>query len=180
MHTRFMYADLARSLLPHAFDVSDSAHDEAHLLRVWRNDEKIVAEEGGDTEILVAAALLHDCVRIDKGSPDRAGASSLAAAAAREVLFWLGWPTGRIVQACHAIEAHSLTAGIPPRSLEADILQDADRLDAIGFIGAPGSAASTAAFSTKSVSALPGRSASADGSGNATLRDLASLQIRSG
>ena len=70
MHTRFMHADLARSLLPHAFDVTDGAYDEAHLLRVWRNVERIVAEEGGDTEMLVAATLLHDCVRIDKGSPD--------------------------------------------------------------------------------------------------------------
>ena len=90
MHTYFMHTELARALLPHAFDASDGAHDEAHLLRVWRNVEKIVAEEGGDTEILVAATLLHDCVRIDKGSPDRAKASGLAAAAAREVLGSLG------------------------------------------------------------------------------------------
>ncbi|MGI4952168.1 MAG: hypothetical protein ACRYGM_10210 [Janthinobacterium lividum] len=35
----------------------------------------------------------------------------------------------------HAVEAHSFSAGIPPRSLEAEILQDADRLDAIGALG---------------------------------------------
>lgn len=126
---------LAEALLPHSLNAQDGAHDHAHLLRVWRNVESIVIDEGGDLEILLAATLLHDCVWIDKGSPQRGMASRLAAEKAGEVLSSLSWSNDRIDQVCHAIEAHSYSAGIPPTSLEAKILQDADRLDAIGFIG---------------------------------------------
>lgn len=134
-HDHFPHPDLAQALLPHAFDTRDGAHDEAHLLRVWRNVEKIIEEEGGDAEILVAATLLHDCIWIDKSSPERSMASRLAASKASKVLSSLFWREDRIDQVHHAIEAHSFSAGIPPISLEAKILQDADRLDAMGFIG---------------------------------------------
>lgn len=135
MHRYFPYPELALALLPHAFDIRDGAHDEAHILRVWRNVERIAGHEGGDTEILLAATLLHDCIWVDKASPKRRMASQLAAKKAGEVLSELGWETDRIQQVCHAIVAHSYSAGIEPVSLEAKILQDADRLDAIGFIG---------------------------------------------
>jgi uncharacterized protein len=135
LYHHFSRPALAESLLPHAFDAPDGAHDEAHLLRVWRNVVKIVDGEGGDLEILVAATILHDCVWVDKGSSERGKASRLAATKAANVLSSLGWPSERIDSVCHAIEAHSFSAGIPPRSLEAQILQDADRLDAIGLIG---------------------------------------------
>lgn len=135
MHDQFPLPHLAKVLLAHAFDVKDGAHDEAHLLRVWRNVEKISGEAGGDMEILLAATLLHDCVWIDKGSPQRSMASRLAAAKAREVLSGMMWSEDRIERVCHAIEAHSFSAGISPISLEAKVLQDADRLDAMGFIG---------------------------------------------
>ncbi|MFE3837722.1 HD domain-containing protein [Pseudogemmobacter sonorensis] len=135
MHKSFPDSGLARSLLPHAFDHRDGAHDEAHLLRVWRNVEKIMAREGGDRDILLAATLLHDCVRVDKASPERRHASRFAAEKADEVLSALGWEAGKIKQVFHAIEAHSYSAGLEPVSIEAKILQDADGLDAIGFIG---------------------------------------------
>lgn len=135
MHIHFPDPTLALALLPHAFDFKEGAHDEAHLLRVWRNVEKIKVREHGDIEILQAATLLHDCIWIDKASSKRRLASRLAAEKAREVLCGLGWQTDRIEQVCHAIEAHSYSAGIEPVSWEAKILQDADRLDAIGYIG---------------------------------------------
>lgn len=135
MHNHFPQPHLAKALLARAFDAQDGAHDEAHLLRVWRNVEKITSSEGGDKEILLAATLLHDCVWIDKGSSQRGMASRLAAAKARDVLSSLSWTDGRIEQVCHAIEAHSYSAGITPSSLEAKVLQDADRLDSMGFIG---------------------------------------------
>ncbi|GGA85352.1 phosphohydrolase [Brucella endophytica] len=106
------------------------------MLRVWRNAANIIdGEEGGDAEILVAATILHDCVWVDKASPERSRASRMAAAKASQILSSLGWPEDRIGPVAHAIEAHSFSAGIPPLSLEAKILQDADRLDAIGYIG---------------------------------------------
>ncbi|QEW22214.1 putative hydrolase [Marinibacterium anthonyi] len=135
MHDHFPLPDLARALLPHAFDTQDGAHDTAHLLRVWRNVERIARVEGGETRILLAATLLHDCVRVDKGSPDRPFASRMAAARAREVLVSMGWDDAAVSRVCHAIEAHSFSAGITPDSLEAKILQDGDRLDAMGHVG---------------------------------------------
>ena len=47
----------------------------------------------------------------------------------------LDWDGARIDALAHVIEAHSFSAGIEPRTLEARILQDADRLDAIGAVG---------------------------------------------
>ena len=135
LYDQFPHPALAQSLLPHAFDVREGAHDEAHLLRVWRNVAKITSHEGGDTEILVAATILHDCVWIDKGSPERKRASRFAAEQADRVLSAQGWSRDRRDRVCHAIEAHSFSAGIDPVSLEAKILQDADRLDAMGWIG---------------------------------------------
>jgi uncharacterized protein len=93
------------------------------------------AEEGGETDILLAATLLHDCVAVEKNSALRPRASRLSATRAGEILGGLGWPPARIARVTHAIAAHSFSAGIAPESLEARILQDADRLDAIGCIG---------------------------------------------
>ncbi len=127
---------LAAVLLPHAIpNGSDGAHDIAHITRVWRNAHAISQVEGGDVQVLVAATLLHDCVSVEKDSADRAKASSLAAQAARAHVTALGWDSANITAVCHAVEAHSFSANIAPQTLEARILQDADRLDAIGLIG---------------------------------------------
>lgn len=129
------YREMAPLLLPHVDAGDDGSHDTSHLDRVWANARSIMAEEGGDAELLAAAVLLHDSVRVEKSSPQRPHASRLAAARAREVLAGLGWPPARIEAAAHAIAAHSFSAGIVPQTLEARILQDADRLEAIGAIG---------------------------------------------
>lgn len=129
------YPELAGLLLPHAGHGGDGAHDRAHLLRVWHNAFRIQAEEAGNGRVLGAAVLLHDCVAVEKDSPLRSGASRLAADQARHVLAGLRWEAPDVEAVAHAIEAHSFSAGIEPRTLEACILQDADRLDAIGLIG---------------------------------------------
>jgi uncharacterized protein len=130
-------AHLARQLLEALGPAGDDgSHDYSHLLRVWRNARVIAAEEPAcDRAILVAAVILHDCVAVEKNSPDRPRASRLAAARAREIVAGLGWPLDRTDRLAHAIEAHSFSAGIPPETIEAKIVQDADRLDAIGAIG---------------------------------------------
>ncbi len=129
------YEGLAARLL-HAVELEgDGAHDHSHLERVWLNVQQIHAQEGGDLEILAASVLLHDCVHVPKNSPDRSRASHLAAVRARSVLQSLSWNPERVDIVTDAIETHSYSAGLEPRTLEGRILQDADRLDAIGFIG---------------------------------------------
>ena len=115
--------------------VADPAHDSAHVARVVVSAGKIGAEEGADPWVLVPAAWLHDCVILPKGHPDSSRSSLLAAEAGETWLRENGFPSGHLPAVRHAIEAHSFSAGIEPRSLEARVLQDADRLDALGAIG---------------------------------------------
>ena len=127
---------LLATLGPHG---SDGAHDGAHILRVWRNvcaiADGLNQTDAPDMELLAAAVILHDCVAVEKNHPDRARASRMAAGRARHVMAPLQWAAPRLDALAHAIEAHSFSGGVPPESLEAKILQDADRLDAIGAIG---------------------------------------------
>lgn len=126
---------LAANLLDHATEGDDGSHDLAHIHRVFKNALKIQAGEGGDAKILAAAVLLHDCVAVEKSSPLRSQASRLAAEKASGILAGLGWPEETIAAVAHAILTHSFSANIPPETLEAKMLQDADRLDAIGMVG---------------------------------------------
>jgi uncharacterized protein len=131
----YPYQTLAAELLTSFHLDADGAHDISHLERVWRNAREIYEVEGGDLEAVAAAVLLHDCVQIPKDSPLRLEAAGLAAARARTVLAVLHWPTPRIDLVAEAIETHSYSRGLTPTSLEGRVLQDADRLDAIGFTG---------------------------------------------
>ena len=130
------YQALAESLLPYSVPSNDGGHDISHIIRVFKNAMKILAQEGGDGEVLAAAVLLHDCVAVEKNSPQRSMASRLAAEKANQILLDLGWSGDKITFVYHAILTHSFSADIEPETLEAKILQDADRLDAIGAIGA--------------------------------------------
>ncbi|MDH0645734.1 HD domain-containing protein [Pseudomonas sp. GD03858] len=126
-------ADRLLACLPAA--PGDGSHDLSHLHRVWANVRRIQAWEGGDLEVLLAATVLHDCVAVEKNSPLRTQASSLCADKAAEILSAMGWPAPRIEQVAHAVKTHSYSAGFAPQTLEAKILQDSDRLDAIGAVG---------------------------------------------
>jgi uncharacterized protein len=129
------FDQLAAKLLDNLMDDEDGAHDLSHIVRVWRNAKLIHREESGDLEALAAAVLLHDCVQVAKDSPLRSKASLLAANESRVRLAALGWEPSRIDTVACAIESHSFSAGVAPTSIEGCILQDADRLDAIGFGG---------------------------------------------
>ncbi|UBM27268.1 HD domain-containing protein [Pseudomonas sp. p1(2021b)] len=130
------FQHLAAQLLKHLPpDHHDGSHDLAHIHRVWVNAQRIQRAEGGDLEVLLAATVLHDCVAVEKNSPLRGQASSLSADKAASVLTVMGWPEPRVAQVAHAVKTHSYSAGFEPLSLEARILQDSDRLDAIGALG---------------------------------------------
>ncbi|MFY0616244.1 HD domain-containing protein [Shimia sp.] len=114
----------------------DSAHDLAHLDRVWTSVQQLAQIEGGaDLKVLLGSAYLHDLVNVPKDHPNRSRASTLAAAAAAPILRENGFDNHQVAAAQHAIAAHSFSAGLVPKSQEARILRDADRLDALGAIG---------------------------------------------
>lgn len=129
------YESLAAALISNLPQTTDGSHDHSHLLRVWNNAKAIQTHEGGNLELLTAAVLLHDCVLVPKDSPQRSHASQLAADKATGILQSLNWPSEQIDIVANAIRTHSYSAGLTPTSVEGRILQDADRLDAIGFTG---------------------------------------------
>lgn len=130
------HGNLAAALIAHAAEGDDGSHDIAHILRVFKNAMRIHKQDGGDGRLLTAAVLLHDCVAVEKNSPLRHQASALAADKASAILKEMGWDKDDISSVAHAVLTHSFSANIPPQTLEAKILQDADRLDAIGMVGA--------------------------------------------
>jgi uncharacterized protein len=114
----------------------DGAHDFGHLARVWANCQAIMLdEEPIDAEALHLAVIFHDIINLPKNDPLRAQAAERSALHAAQWLAARGWPDDRIARVAHAIEAHSFSGAMPPQSTEARILQDADRLEALGAIG---------------------------------------------
>lgn len=117
------------------FDPADGAHDLSHVKRVVKNCSQLTDIESANPLVTLPAAWLHDCVAVAKDSPLRSQGSRLAADAATAFLAENGYPQELLQAVYHAIEAHSYTAAIPTRSLEAKVVQDADRLDSLGAIG---------------------------------------------
>lgn len=114
---------------------ADLGHDLAHVERVVANAKRLLQTESADPAIVIPAAWLHDCVFVPKNSPDRSRASVLASEKATLLLAGLNYPHELLASIAHAIAAHSFSAGIPCETLEAQIVQDADRLEALGAIG---------------------------------------------
>ena len=114
---------------------SDPAHDISHIRRVVQNTRRLTEIENGDAAVSLPAAWLHDCVSVAKDSPLRKQASKLAAQEAVRFLESVNYPVDLLPRIYHAIEAHSFSANIETETLEARIVQDADRLEAIGAIG---------------------------------------------
>lgn len=115
----------------------DPAHDMGHLYRValWATRLYAAADREAPIADILAAALLHDIVNVPKSSPDRARASELCAARARELLLPFGLAQERLDRICDAIRDHSFSRGATPNSALGCCLQDADRLEALGAIG---------------------------------------------
>jgi uncharacterized protein len=122
--------DEARTL----YDGAESAHDFDHVLRVVALAERIARSEGADLEVVRTAALLHDTAR---NAERETGEDHAVAAArhARALLLDRGASHAFAEAVALAIRDHRFRTGGPPSTLEAQILYDADKLDAIGAIG---------------------------------------------
>lgn len=120
---------------------ADAAHDVQHITRVVKTARALCAQiEGGsegpcDAWVVVPAAYLHDCVSLPKDHPNRHKGSSMAADKAVGFLESIDFSCEKLPAIHHAIVAHSFSAGVRPQTIEAKVVQDADRLDALGAIG---------------------------------------------
>lgn len=114
---------------------NDPAHDFDHIMRVYKNVELISKNENVEAETILCAALLHDLISYPK-SDKRSKLSSIESAVeAKKILKKYNFDSHRIKIITDAIRDHSFSGNKIPKTLEGKILQDADRLDAIGAIG---------------------------------------------
>lgn len=113
----------------------DPAHDLLHFKRVVVLARQICNEENGNLDVVIPAAWLHDFVIVPKDSLLRIQASRLSAERAVEFLRSIDYPSRYFEDISHAIIGHSFSANIEIKTLEAKIVQDADRLDGLGAIG---------------------------------------------
>jgi uncharacterized protein len=110
----------------------DAAHSFAHVLRVLKLAERIGQAEGADMTVVRAAVLLHDIARVDEDAGGMCHAVE-GARKAQEIL--RSQPPEKVEAVADAIRSHRFRSSHQPRALEAQVLYDADKLDAIGAIG---------------------------------------------
>jgi uncharacterized protein len=115
---------------------TDSVHNFEHIERVYRLAIYLADCEGANARIVGAAALFHDVEGSDPTSLDRKEHHQYSARFARQILEKEGWQEEEILAVQHCIRAHRFRDDRePPRTIEAKVLFDADKLDAIGAVG---------------------------------------------
>jgi uncharacterized protein len=114
------------------YEGTDAVHDFDHVLRVLALAEQLAQAEGANLQIVRVATLLHDVAR---GQGDRLIADHAQAGAEYARRMLADHPPAKVEAVAHAIAAHRFRTGPTPRTLEAKVVHDADKLDAIGAIG---------------------------------------------
>lgn len=112
---------------------SDDAHGWPHVVRVGLLAGRLARRLDLDEGVLYAAVMLHDVGRAVPGEGHHAVKS---AEFAEGLLAALGYSESQVEAVRHAILAHSYSLGVKARTLEAMVLSDADKLDALGVVGA--------------------------------------------
>ena len=114
---------------------NDPAHDFEHIMRVYKNAKKLCKKEQANEKLVLSAVLLHDIVSYPKSDRRSKNSSVKSSQEAKKILKKLDYAPHEITIISDAIRDHSFSRGKIPQTLEGKILQDADRLDAIGAIG---------------------------------------------
>jgi uncharacterized protein len=127
--------DRIKTKIRKIYEGRDPAHDLQHILRVYKNAELIGKREGAEMEVLLAAVLLHDIVVYPKGSAKSSKSADDSADMAEKILKGYRVSKEKIDRISYCIRTHSYSRRLVPATLEGKILQDADRLDALGAIG---------------------------------------------
>lgn len=114
---------------------NDPAHDFEHVLRVYETAKMICSKEKANKKLVLYSVLLHDIAAFPKNDKRSKISSTKSSKEAKKILKKFSFPDEEIKIISNAIEDHSFSKHKKPTSLEGKILQDADRLDAIGAIG---------------------------------------------
>jgi uncharacterized protein len=123
---------------------NDPSHDFEHALRVLHNAEHISEYEKADSDVIVPAALFHDAVIYPKDDPRSKSAPDESAILSKAILGSISdYPKEKISLVEEAIRQCSFSKNISPSTIEAKVLQDADRLEATGAISIMRTFAST-------------------------------------
>lgn len=118
----------------------DAAHDVAHIQRVCANATRIIERERTDATnpnrfVVLAACWLHDVIQLPKGAGEPGESARRSSDYACNLLDELGVEPDIAKHIADAVRTHSYSGGEKPATLEAAIVQDADRLDALGAVG---------------------------------------------
>ena len=130
--TKELYQKIDRFMLS---CMDDSAHGREHVYRVLYNALEIAKEETVDYDVLIAACLLHDIGRIDQVRAPSLCHAEVGSEKARRFLLEIGMAEAFAAQVHHCILTHRFRKNLPPQTIEAKILFDADKLDVTGAIG---------------------------------------------
>ena len=115
--------------------INDAAHDFDHIMRVFKNARIICKKENANEKLVLSAVLLHDIVSYPKSDKRSKSSSIESAEKSKKILKKFNFKKEEIQIISDAIRDHSFSRNKIPMTLEGKILQDADRLDAIGAIG---------------------------------------------
>jgi uncharacterized protein len=129
--------DVIDSLKNEVYDlmINDSAHDFEHVMRVFKNAQNICKKENANEKLVLSAVLLHDIISYQKSDKRSKLSSIKSAEESKKILKKFNFTKEEIKIVSDAIRDHSFSRHKIPVTIEGKILQDADRLDAIGAIG---------------------------------------------
>ncbi len=114
----------------------DSAHDGEHIRRVLYTALDIAEHECDvDYDILITSCLLHDIGRQEQMRNPALCHAEVGSRKAYDFLRNIGWEESRAAHVRDCIFTHRFRSGNPPRSIEAKILFDADKIDVAGAVG---------------------------------------------
>lgn len=114
-----------------------SAHDTQHIYRVLYRALDIAAAQPKpvNTDVLIAACLLHDIGRANQAENPAVCHAEAGAIKAHKWLISKGWSEAFAEDVASCVRSHRFRSQHPPATIEAKILFDADKLDATGAIG---------------------------------------------
>ena len=111
------------------------SHYVDHVERVVALAKRLAEFEGADVEVVEAAAWLHDAGRAAEDLGECEDHAVESARLAPELLRRAGFPEEKIAAVVKCVERHRYSKGLKAETIEEAVLQDADRLDALGAIG---------------------------------------------